>query len=175
MVKNFVFSIEIKADIPETISRDLVKKVVNEVDKENILPIYLPQTEKHQVFIDFIKNNEKALEECIANDFIFKLSENGFEEELDEFLNLTFFDHIALNQAKHLDRETGDFITQLYADAGSNDLDDKIDGNGKPIPNSKKDLLEAIKREIDRGIIQQCLLNYEITAASIKACGAGIN
>ena len=168
MRKNYVLTIEIKANIPETINPDLVKKIVSEVDKENNLPLYLPQTEKHQAFIDFIKNNEKAHEECISGDFLFKLSENGFEEELSELLNPTCFDHIALDQAKQLDSETRNFITQLYADTGSNDLDDKIDGNGKPIPNSKKALLEATKREIDRGIIQHSLLNYEITSASLK-------
>ena len=168
MIRNFVFTINLKVNIPETITPELVKGIIADVDNENNLANYRPKTEKHQIFIDFIKNNEKIHGECIASDFVFKLSENGFEDELTEHLKPACFDDIALDQAKQLDNETRDFITQLYEDTGSNDDDDKIDENGKPMPNSKKDMLAALKREIDRGIIQHNLLNYEITAASLK-------
>lgn len=168
MNKNFSITFEIKANIPETITPELVKGIIAEIDKENNLPNYWPQTEKHQAFINFIKNNEKVYKECIASDFVFKISDYGFEEELTEFLKPKCFDQIALEHAKELDTETGNFITQLYEDAETNDENENIDENGKPIPNSKKDMLEATKREIDRGVIQHSLLNYEITGASLN-------
>ncbi|HLP47670.1 MAG TPA: hypothetical protein VK469_17120 [Candidatus Kapabacteria bacterium] len=170
MIKNFKFVIDIEADITDKITPELVNGIVTEVDKENKLPNYQPQTDKLQAFIDYIKNNDSLYEECIAGNLFFKLSEGGFEEQLSEFLNPKCFDDIVIEKAAGLDSEIRDFVIQIYKNAGAIEEDAKIDEDGKPLPirNSKKDIEDALKREIDSSIIHRCLLNYEITAASLK-------
>ncbi|MCU0289742.1 MAG: hypothetical protein MUF15_25530, partial [Acidobacteria bacterium] len=92
------------------------------------------------------------------------------EDELAELLKPKSFDEIALDAAKELDSESGDFITQLYGDTETKNNDDKIDEDGNPLPDrmSKKEALEALKREINRLIIQDNLLDYKLTTASVK-------
>ncbi|HLP45805.1 MAG TPA: hypothetical protein VK469_07665, partial [Candidatus Kapabacteria bacterium] len=63
MKKKFRFTIDIQADIPNRITSELIERVVSEVDKENRLLNYQPLTDKHQVFIDYIKNNKNIHEE----------------------------------------------------------------------------------------------------------------
>ncbi|HLP44571.1 MAG TPA: hypothetical protein VK469_01415, partial [Candidatus Kapabacteria bacterium] len=150
------------------ITSELIERVVSEVDKENRLLNYQPLTDKHQVFIDYIKNNKNIHEECLTTDLLFNLTENGFDEKLTELLTPKCFDEIILEKSVDLDNETRVFISRLYEDVETNEKDDKTDEDGNPLPNSKKDILEALKREIDTEIIQQSLLNYKITAASFK-------
>ncbi|HLP44549.1 MAG TPA: hypothetical protein VK469_01305 [Candidatus Kapabacteria bacterium] len=147
MEKKFRFTIDIVADIPERITSELIERVVSEVDKENRLPNYQPLTNPHQAFIDYIKNNENIYEECLTADLLFNLTENGFDEQLSELLTPKCFDEIILEKSVDMDHETRVFINRLYEDAETNEKDDKIDEDGNSLPNSKKDISEALKRE----------------------------
>jgi len=173
--KKFRLTIDLKAIIHDKIPTKLVESVVKEVDKSNKIPLYQPNTEKHQAFIDFIKNNETFHEKSIAADLCFKINHDGIEDDLDELLNPMLFDNVALDASREIDGEIKDFITLLYNKADPKSADEKIDEDGKPLPHrlSLKDSLEAIKREIDRRIIQDSLLDYKITGASLKAVKNG--
>jgi hypothetical protein len=168
--KKFRLTIDIQAIIPDKIPAKLVENVVNDVDRANSIPLYLPKTEKHQAVIDFIKNNEPFHEQCIAADICFKINHGGIEEQLDELMEPRLFDNVALEAASGMNNEIKDFISLLYEKADAEDAYDKIDDEGKPLPHrlSMKDSLEATKREIDRRIIQDSLLDYTITGASLK-------
>ncbi|MCX6584797.1 MAG: hypothetical protein NT166_31880 [Candidatus Aminicenantes bacterium] len=74
-----------------------------------------------------------------------------------------------------MDKETAAFIIQLYEETGKQDKDTEIDEEGKPIPqvNRKKAIIEAIKRDIDREIIQLSLMDYKITATSFNVVKNG--
>lgn len=170
MLKVFKLTINLEVDIPDKISDDLVKEVISEVDKSVNMPLYLPQTDKHQAFIDYIKNNDNVYEQCITGDLFFQLMEHGLEDELTEFLKPRIFDEIALDVAGKLDSETKNFITRLYGDTENKDIDDIIDEDGNPLNGriSKKQAIEAVKREIDRRIIQDSLLDYKLIDASLK-------
>ncbi|MCU0285931.1 MAG: hypothetical protein MUF15_05985, partial [Acidobacteria bacterium] len=170
MKKNFRLTIEIKADIPAKITPQFVKTIIDEVDKEGILLNYQPPIDKLQSFIDYIINNENFHEQCISGDLLFKFTEENFEEKLNELLGSKCFDHFALDISQKLDKELKDYIYKLYEDTLSKDDDSKVDAEGNllPIRNTKKDTIEALKREIDSTIIQSSLLNYTIIAASLK-------
>ncbi|MCU0287805.1 MAG: hypothetical protein MUF15_15620 [Acidobacteria bacterium] len=168
MKKKFLFTIEIQGDFPDQISPDFVTRIVSEVDRENRLPNYSVKTDNHQAFIDYVKNNEHILEECIAGDVYFNISSDGFADVLNQLLNPKWLDHIALENADKLDNETRDFIINLYKEPDEDNEDSKIDEEGNPLPNSKQNLTDALKREIDTEIIQQSLLNYKITGISLK-------
>ncbi|MCX6581476.1 MAG: hypothetical protein NT166_14985 [Candidatus Aminicenantes bacterium] len=173
--KKFRLTIDIKAIIHDKIPMKLIESLVKEVDKNNQLLIDLPKTEKHQAVIDFIKNNETFHEKSIAADLCFKINHDGIEDDLDELLNPRLFDNVALDASREMDSEIKGFITLLYKKADAKSVDEKIDEDGKPLPHrlSMKDSLEAIKREIDRRIIQDSLLDYKITGASLKAVKNG--
>jgi hypothetical protein len=168
--KKFRLTIDIRTIIPDKIPTKLVENVVNDVDRANSIPLYQPKTEKHQAVIDFIKNNESIHEQCIAADLYFKLSHDGLENELPQILNPRTFDEIVLDASKEMDIETKDFLALLYDETVGKEDDDTIDEDGNPLPQrmSKKQALEAIKREIDRRIIQDSLLDYKVTGASLK-------
>ncbi|HLP45316.1 MAG TPA: hypothetical protein VK469_05195 [Candidatus Kapabacteria bacterium] len=170
MEKKFRFTIDIVADIPDQLTTEFIKKIIAEVDREHYLTDYFPPIDKGQAFIDYIKDHENIHEECLAGDLFMALSGGCFNEELNALLNPKIFDHIALDIAPELPDKTSDFIIQLYKDIETRDADDVVDVDGNPlaIRNSKKDTLDALKREIDTEIIQQSLLNYKITAASLK-------
>jgi len=170
ITKKFRLTIDIQANIPDKIATKVIEKVVNEVDEDNKLPLYLPKTDKHQAFIDFIKNNETFHEKCITADLCFKINLDGFDKELKKLLKPGFFDDVALDAGEEMDIETKNFITRLYEEDADKDADDKIDADGNPLPLrvSKKQSLEAIKQEIDRRIIQESLLDYKLTTASLK-------
>lgn len=174
MIKEFKLTINLEVEIPEKISDELVKEVITEVDKSDNMPLYLPQTDKHQAFIDYIKNNDSIYEQCITGDLFFQLMEHGLEDELTEFLKPRFFDEIALDAAGKLDSETKNFITLLYEDTENQDIDELIDEDGNPLTGriSKKQAVEALKREIDRRIIQDSLLDYKLTGATLHAARA---
>jgi len=175
ITKKFRLTVDIKAIVPDKIPANLVKRVVTEVDEDNKLPLYLPKTDKHQAVVDFIKNNETFHEKCITADLCFKINLEGFDKELKKLLNPGFFDDIALDAAEELDMETKNFITLLYEEDADKDADDTIDDDGNPLPRrvSKKQSLEAIKQEIDRRIIQESLLDYKLTTASLKVVKHG--
>lgn len=168
--KKFRLAIDIKALIHDKIPTKLIEKIVKDVDKANNLPLYQPNTEKHQTVIDFIKKNKNFHEKCITADLCFKINHDGIEDELDIFLDPRNFDRIALDAGEEMAGDMKDFITLLYEKIDSMDADDKIDEDGNPLPQklSKKQALEALKREIDRRIIQESLLDYKITGASLK-------
>jgi len=175
ITKKFRLTIDIQAIIPDKIPTDFVKRVVTEVDEDNKIPLYQPNTDKHQAVIDFIKNNETFHEKCITADLCFKINLDGFDKELKKLLIPGFFDDVALDAAEKMDIETKNFITRLYEEDSDKDDDDKIDADGNPLPLrvSKKQSLEAIKQEIDRRIIQESLLDYKLTAASLKVVKNG--
>jgi hypothetical protein len=170
LTKKFRLAIDVKANIHDKIPIKLVERIVTEVDQGNKFPLYQPDTKKHQAFIDFIKNNVKFLEQCIASDLCFKINHDGVEDDLDELLNPGLFDNVALDAGDEMDSELKNFISLLYEKIDAQEADDKIDEDGNPLPRraSKKQSLEAIKREIDRRIIQESLLDYKITGASFK-------
>lgn len=170
ITKKFRLTIDIKAIIPDKIPTKLVESVVKEVDEDNKIPLYRLNIDKHQAFVDFIKNNEIFHEKCITADLCFKINLDGFDKELKKLLNPKFFDDIALDAAEEMDIETKNFITLLYEEDADKNADEKIDDEGNPLPQrvSKKQTLEAIKQEIDRRIIQDSLLDYKLTSASLK-------
>jgi hypothetical protein len=172
MNKIFQLTIEIKVNIPETITPELIEEIVSEVTNGNNIPNYQVQPEKHQAFIDYIKNNESLHEQCITGNFFFKLTTDGFEDDLAELLKPKQFDETAVEVAKKMSPEYEEFIKYLYCEKEMDDNDDDEDDDNTvktPLKNTKKEEEKAAIREIDRGIIQHCLLNYEITAASLKA------
>lgn len=167
MIKKFKMTIEILVDIPDQISPNFIKQIIKETDKENRLPNYQPPIDKIQAFVDYIKNRENILEECLTGDLYFNLSSDGFTEELTHFLNPKTIDQIALENATELDNDLKDFIITLYKDTEDNEKF-KIDEDGKLLPNSRQNIEDDLESEIHTEIIQQTLLNYKITAASLK-------
>jgi len=175
MIRKFRLTIDLTITIPEKITPALIEKIIAEKDTDNYLTNYKPTTDKHQAFIDFIKNNEHIYAQCITGNFYFKLAKEGFDDELEDILQPKHFDQRAIEAAGSMDKETAAFIIQLYEETGKQDKDAEIDEEGKPIPqvNSKKAIIEAIKRDIDREIIQLSLMDYKITAASFNVVKNG--
>jgi hypothetical protein len=101
MKKKFKLSIYFQVDIPDQITPELINRVLKHhtVD-ENDLPNYQLDKEKHQKFIDFIKNNDSYLEQSLAGFFHRSLTRSGFDEELANNLNLKYFDEIAVEIAR---------------------------------------------------------------------------
>jgi hypothetical protein len=171
MNKIFRLTIEIKVNIPETITPELIEEIVSEVTSGNNVPNYQVQPEKHRAFIDYINNNESLHEQCIAGNVFFKLTEHGFDDDLTELLKPKQFDETAVEAAQKMSPEYGAFIKSLYGEKETDDNDEDGDDENEdrtPLKHTKKEEEEAAKREIDRGIIQHCLMNYEITAVSFK-------
>lgn len=171
MKKKFIFTIELLADIPDQITPDFVEKIIAEVDKEKYLSGYLPKTEKHQAFIDYIQNNQNIHEEIISgdlfSDYYYAFSNSGREERIAALQPPKVLIDIIHETPLKLDNETRNFILNLYKDDDESDIDDEIDVNGNPLPvKSKKETLNALKRDIDDRIIWQSLFNYVITSTS---------
>ncbi|MCU0287646.1 MAG: hypothetical protein MUF15_14795 [Acidobacteria bacterium] len=82
--------------------------------------------------------------------FHYSLTRSGFDEELGRFLNLKYFDEIAVEIAKDMGPEYETFINSLYN--RSEEEDDEA----------------AFKRKIEKGIIEECFSNFEIELASLK-------
>ena len=175
MIKKIRLTIDLTVNIPEKISPALIEKIIAEKDTDRYLTNYKPLTEKHQAFIDFIKNNDDIYAQCITGSFYFKLNEHGFDDELEDILQPKHFDQRVIEAAGSMDKETAAFIIQLYEETRNQDKDAEIDEEGKPIPqvNSKKAIIESIKRDIDREIIQLSLMDYNITAVSFTAVKNG--
>jgi hypothetical protein len=115
------------------------------------VPEYQVNTEKHQKFIDFIKNNDSYLEQIMAGFFHRSLAHySTSNEDLARHLNLKYFDEIAVEIAKEMGPEYETFINSLYN--RSEEEDDEA----------------AFKRKIDKGIIEECFANFEIISASLK-------
>lgn len=161
MTKIFKLTIDIIVNIPESITPELIEGIVADVTSGNNVPNYQVQPEKHQAFIDHIKTNESLHEQCIAGNLFFKLTEHGFDEDLMELLNPKQFDETAVEIAQKMGPEYEAFINSLYGEK-------ETDANNEDRDEENKEEEEAAKREIDRAIIQHCLLNYEITGASLK-------
>ena len=170
MKKRFKLTTDIEIDIQDKITPDFVKKIISEIDKEKNIPNYNPKTKKHQAIIGYIKNNEPILEKCITGALIFNLTFQGFDDELKKRLKPVNFDRIILETAGKMGPEYEAFIKPLF-ESEPLDNGNKISVEGKPRPISKKAKLNAIKQEIDKEIIQQSLLNFKLTAATLKTRG----
>lgn len=171
MKKKFIFTIELLADIPDKITPKFVEKIIAEVDKKKYLSGYMPQTDKHQAFIDYIQNNQNIHEQIISgdlfSDYYYAFRASGGEERIARLHPPKGLIDIIREKSLELDNETSDFILNIYMDNEDDESDDKIDIDGNPLPvRSKKEVLDDLKRNIDNQIIWQSLFNYVITSTS---------
>jgi hypothetical protein len=150
MKKKFKVSIYFQVDIPDQITPELINRVLKHFTVGDNVPEYQVNTERHQKFIDFIKNNDSYLEQCLAGFFHRSLAHSGWDEELARLLNLKYFDEIAVEVAKEMGPGYETFINSIYN--RSEEEDDEA----------------AFKRKIDKGIIEECFSNFEIISASLK-------
>ncbi|MCU0290235.1 MAG: hypothetical protein MUF15_28100 [Acidobacteria bacterium] len=129
----------------------VINRVLKHFTVGDNVPEYQVNTEKHQKFIDFIKNNDSYLEQIMAGFFHRSLANHStLDEELASFLNLKYFDEIAVEIAKEMGPEYETFINSIYNRS------------------EEEDDTATFKRKIDKGIIEECFANFEIISASLK-------
>ncbi len=198
MEKTFQLNIDIKADIIEKITPDMVKKRINEDYNGEI---YIPQdaVEKLQAILSYIVKNENYLIDILIGDLLQSQTTYGGPTDLGKYFRPKVFERIARNLGSEMGHDYEVFIKDLFnlqiavaakslykikkkflakgKDMGltydsmmNTYLDSQISTDGKaPELNIEDDIL--ISESISEFLIlllMDCLLAYKITGASFK-------